>query len=236
MKFTVRAGATPPPWDGVLAVVQAPPPPPTLNQRVFKAFENAGPCTRSVVATALFLKLSEVSTVADLLVNMGKLVRVDAEEEETKGDDDGTIFDVVVGATPPLGDDHSMGVVAEPRRAPWDSSLIPTHSDFATNEHYKKELLKFLAELEQGAEAGDVEPGMTRKPGAPGSPRVDSRERLVEEQRKKEAIEKAPVSATKPSKKRRKGRAGDSGEEETGSDDSEEDEEGDAPWRPGLGI
>ena len=56
-------------------------------------------------------------------------------------------------ATPPLGDDHSMGVVAEPRRAPWDSSLIPTHSDFATNEHYKKKLLKFLAELEQDAEA-----------------------------------------------------------------------------------
>jgi len=240
VNFTVRAGATPPPWDGVLAVVQAPPTPPTLHQRVFEAFGNDGPCTCSVVATALFVELSEVRAVADLLVNLNKLVRVDAEEEETKGDDDGTIFEVMAGATPPLGDDHSMGVVAEPRRAPWDPLLIPTHSDFATNEHYEKKLLKYLAELEQDAEAeeGDVEPGMTRKPGAPGSPRVDSRERLVEQQRAKEAEEKkAPPSATKGSKKRRKGRADDSGEE-TGSDggEDEEDEEGDVPWHPGLGI
>ena len=220
VKFTVRAGATPPPWVGV--VVQAPPPPPTPSQRVFEAFGNDGPCTCSVVASALFLEVSEVRAVADLLVNLNKLVRVDAEEEETKGDDDGTVFEVVAGATPPPGDDHSMGVVAEPRRAPWDPSLIPTHSDFATNEHYKK---KLLAEVEQDAEAeeGDVEPGMTRKPGAPGSPRVDSRERLVEEERKKEAKEKkAPLSATKAPKKRRKGRADD---EETGSDDDGEDEE-----------
>ena len=106
--------------------------------------------------------------------------------------------------------------------------MIPTHSDFATDAHYKKKLLKLLAELEQDAEAeeGDVEPGMRRKPGAPGSPRVDSRDKLMEEQRKKEAEEKkAPPSATKPSKKRRKGRGDD---EETGSsDDGEgaEDEE-----------
>jgi len=239
VKFTVRAGATPPPWVGV--VVQAPPPPPTLNQRVFKAFGNDGPCTCSVVAPALFLGVSKVRAVADLLVNTGKLVRVDAEEEETKGEDDGTVFDVVDGATPPPGDDHSMGVVAEPRRAPWDSSLTPTHSDFATNKYYEKKLLKLLAEVEQDAEAeeGDVEPGMTRKPGAPGSPRVDSREKLVEEKRAKEAEEKkAPPSATKPSKKRRKGRADD---EESTSDDGEdeedeEDEDGDVPWRPGLGI
>jgi hypothetical protein len=222
VKFTVRAGATPPPWDGVLVVVQAPPPPPTLNQRVFQAFENAGPCTCSVVAPALFLEVSKVSAVADLLVNTSKLVRIDAEEEETKGDDDGTVFEVMAGATPPLGDDHSMGVRAEPRRAPWDPSLIPTHSDFATNEHYKK---KFLAEVEQDAEAeeGDVEPGLTRKPGAPGSPRVDSREGLVEQERAKEAEEKkAPPSATKPSKKRRKGRADD---EESTSDDGEDEED-----------
>jgi len=117
--------------------------------------------------------------------------------------------------------------------------LTPTHSDFATNKYYEKKLLKLLAEVEQDAEAeeGDVESGMTRKPGAPGSPRVDSRDKLVEEERKKEAEEKkAPPSATKPSKKRRKGRADDSGEEETGSDDSEEDEEGDVPWHPDLGI
>lgn len=233
VKFTVRAGATPPPWVGV--VVQAPPPPPTLSQRVFEAFGNDGPCTCSVVATALFLELSKVRAVADLLVNTSKLVRVEAEEEETKGDDDGTVFEVVAGATPPLGDDHSMGVAAEPRRAPWDPSLIPTDSDFATDAHYKKKLLKFLAELEQDAEAeeGDVEPGMTRKPGAPGSPRVDSRERLVEEERKKEAKEKkAPASATKGSKKRRKGRADD---EESTSDDGE-GEDDDVPWHPDLGI
>jgi len=83
---------------------------------------------------------------------------------------------------------------------------------------------------------GDVEAGMTRKPGAPGSPRVDSRETLVQAEREKEANEKkAPLSATKPSKKRRKGRADD---EESTSDDGEdeEDEEGDVPWRPGMGI
>jgi hypothetical protein len=226
VNFTVRAGATPPPWDGVLAVVQAPPTPPTLHQRVFEAFGNDGPCTCSVVAPALFLEASEVSVVADLLVNLNKLVRIGAEEEETKGDD-GTVFEVVAGATPPLGDDHSMGVRAEPRRAPWDPSLIPTYSDFATDAHYAKKLLKFLAEVGQdaAAEEGDVVPGVTRKPGAPGSPRVDSRDKLLQAEREKEADEKkAPVSATKAPKKRRKGRADDSGEEETGSDDSEEDE------------
>jgi len=224
VNFTVRAGATPPPWDGVLAVVQAPPTPPTLHQRVFEAFGNDGPCTCSVVAPALFLEASEVSVVADLLVNLNKLVRIGAEEEETKGDD-GTVFEVVAGATPPLGDDHSMGVAAEPRLAPWDSSLIPTYSDFATDAHYEKKLLKFLAELEQDAEAkeGDVVPGVTRKPGAPGSPRVDSREGLVQAEREKEANEKkAPLSATKAPKKRRKGRADD---EESTSDDGEDEED-----------
>ena len=78
---------------------------------------------------------------------------------------------------------------------------------------------------------------MTRKPDGPDSPRVDSREKLVEAEREKEAKEKeAPVSATKGSKKRRKGPADD---EATGSDDSEDEEDADdddVPWHPGMGI
>ena len=58
---------------------------------------------------------------------------------------------------------------------------------------------------------------------------MDSRERLVQVEREKEANEKkAPVSATKPSKKRRKSRGDD---EETGSSDDGEGAEDEEDWR-----